>query len=264
MIPFLDRLNLRPQERRFVVVVGLILFVVVNLVWVRPRFKDWHRLQNELMDARRTLGRYKTEADKLPSYRATLARLEGETPVVLPAEQAIQLYTTVQEQARQHGVGYNQIRPSTLSAGSRTNAFFEEQSVIINVNNTGERELVDFLSSLVAGNSMIRVRDMDIKPDPSQTRLMGSITLVATYQKKPPAPAKTPVAAKSPSPPSEASAPPKTTTPSGVKPAEVKPAVTPPTNRPPYSVTRPSPASSPRNLPAPPPPQARVTNTVAK
>ncbi len=199
MIPFIDRLNLRPMERRFVVGAVLLLFVVANFVWVFPHFKDWKRLQNEMMEARRTLARYQAEADKLQAYRATLTRLEGETPVVLPAEQAVQLLRTVQLQADQKGVQYTQIRPVQTYTGTKTNAFFEEQSVIMNVT-TGEKELVDFLVSLGTGNSMIRVRDLDLKPDGTQTKLVGSVTLVATYQKKAPpkpsAPAPTPVAAK--------------------------------------------------------------------
>ena len=39
--------------------------------------------------------------------------------------------------------------------------------------------------SLGADNSMIRVRDMDLKPDQSQMKLMGSITLVASYELSP-------------------------------------------------------------------------------
>lgn len=262
MTPFLDRLNLRPQERRFVVVVGLILFVVINVVWVRPRFNDWSRLQNELQEARRTLARYKTEADKLPQYRATLARIEGETPAVLPAEQAIQLFTTVQSQVQQHGVVYTQIRPVAASASSKTNAFFEEQSVVVNYNNTGEKELVEFLNSFATGNSMIRVRDLDIRPDPSQTRLMGSITLVATYQKKPPTPARPSVAAQSPPATKTVDPTPPAGAPStGKAPATTNTAATARTNRPPEALARSATTSSSRTVP---PPQARRTNTVVK
>ncbi len=42
-----------------------------------------------------------------------------------------------------------------------------------------------FLHALGSGDSMIRVRDMDLRPDPPRYRLNGTITLVASYQKKP-------------------------------------------------------------------------------
>jgi hypothetical protein len=32
---------------------------------------------------------------------------------------------------------------------------------------------------------MIRVRDLELRPDASQTKLSGNITLVASYQKRP-------------------------------------------------------------------------------
>ncbi|MEO6034508.1 MAG: hypothetical protein ABIQ35_04560, partial [Verrucomicrobiota bacterium] len=59
------------------------------------------------------------------------------------------------------------------------------QSIQISVN-TGEKELVDFLLNIGSGSSMIRVRDLDLKPaDQNRYRLQGRITLSANYQKKP-------------------------------------------------------------------------------
>ena len=40
--PF-DQLNLRPQERRVLVIVGLIIFVVLNILFVRPLFGELAR-----------------------------------------------------------------------------------------------------------------------------------------------------------------------------------------------------------------------------
>lgn len=39
MNEYFSRLN--PSERRFVVVVALLFFIVVNLFWVWPHFSDW-------------------------------------------------------------------------------------------------------------------------------------------------------------------------------------------------------------------------------
>jgi hypothetical protein len=72
------------------------------------------------------------------------------------------------------------------NSGQSTNDFFEEQSIRIDIN-TGEKELVDFLLNIGAGSSMIRVRDMDLRPaDQNRYRLQGSVTLSANYQKKQP------------------------------------------------------------------------------
>ena len=84
--------------------------------------------------------------------------------------------------------------PSTTSslpfAGgtTSTNAFFDEQTVIVGVS-TGERELVNFLHALGVGDSLIRVRDIArLRLDQSQTRLQTTLTIVASFQKKPKAP----------------------------------------------------------------------------
>jgi Tfp pilus assembly protein PilO len=183
MTSLLDRLNLRPQERRLVVVTGLVLFIVANVWWVWPHFGDWQRVQNQIQEARRTLDRYRAEVNQLNTYRRLLAQLEGDAPVVLPYEQAVQLMRTAQQQAVQHGVMVTRTLPASAYAGARTNAFFEEQSVTLSVN-TGEKELVNFLVAVTSGNSMIRVRDLSLRPDPSQTKLVGDLTLTATYQKK--------------------------------------------------------------------------------
>ena len=46
MNEYFSRLN--PSERRFVVVVALLLFIVVNLFWVWPHFSDWGDLKGRL------------------------------------------------------------------------------------------------------------------------------------------------------------------------------------------------------------------------
>ena len=43
---------------------------------------------------------------------------------------------------------------------------------------------MDFLVGLASQDAMIRVREMDLRPDPSQTRLVGNLLIVGNYQKK--------------------------------------------------------------------------------
>jgi hypothetical protein len=67
----------------------------------------------------------------------------------------------------------------------RTNdAFFIEQVQNINVTAT-DSQLVDFLFKLGSGASMVRVRDLELQPDPAHTHLTANIRLVASYQKNP-------------------------------------------------------------------------------
>ena len=103
-------------------------------------------------------------------------RLQGE----------IQLQETIQAKAYATHVIVNSQQPISVRAG-QTNEFFEEQSMQITVN-TGESELIDFLYQIGGDASMIRVRNLDLRPaDANRYRLTGNITLNANYQKKSPA-----------------------------------------------------------------------------
>ena len=85
---------------------------------------------------------------------------------------------------------------TSLSVGriqTSTNQFFMKQAQTRNVQG-GEQQIVDFLYNLGSGNSLIRVRDLSLHPDP-QTRqqLAATIKLIASYQKNPTSkPASTP------------------------------------------------------------------------
>jgi Tfp pilus assembly protein PilO len=188
----IDRLNLRPLERRILVVVLTVVLVVLNAVFVWPHRKDWPRLQGELAQAHDTLRTYQEEVARLPDYEGRLAKLEAQGSAVLPADQANQMVRTIQNQAIQNNVFINTIRPRSASATS-TNLYFDEQTVDLSLT-TGDKELVEFLLALGAGDSMIRVRDINsLRPDTAQIKLSGDLTLVASYQKKAkPAPAPVP------------------------------------------------------------------------
>ena len=65
MIGYLDRLNLRPFEKRLVVVVGVVLFVVLNLVFVVPHFSDLTDAQKRRTDALDKLKKWQVEIDQV-------------------------------------------------------------------------------------------------------------------------------------------------------------------------------------------------------
>jgi hypothetical protein len=50
--------------------------------------------------------------------------------------------------------------------------------------NSGGKELVDFLVGIASENTLMRVREMTVRPDPSQTRLSGSMVLVGNLQRR--------------------------------------------------------------------------------
>lgn len=210
MSSLLDQLNLRPQERRLVVAVAAVVFIILNVWLVWPHFDDWRRVIAERDRAERTAIAYKKEIEKIPEYEAQLRELESDETYVIPQEQELNLALAVQNLSRVAGLHVPVSTPRPNLNKGKTNQFFEEQALEIQIS-SGNEELIQFLVSLASTNSLIRVQNLNLKPGAGGTRLDGRMTLVASYQKKPPltsttttpgtntAPAgKTPPAAKPP------------------------------------------------------------------
>jgi hypothetical protein len=188
-----DKLNLGAMERRIVVGAALVLFVVVNAMFVWPQFKDWKRVQLEIAKAQKTLDDFQKEVDQLPKLQKKEEELKGEGGAQLAsAEMALALLKVVQPKAAAAGINVVQWDPR--KSGASANSYFEEQTLRISFQNTGDAELLKFMVSLGENNSTIRIRDLTVKPDPSQMKLMGELTMVASYQKAAP-PGKQPPAA---------------------------------------------------------------------
>jgi len=213
----LDKLNLSPQERRLVVVIAIVVFVVLNIWLIWPEFGSVAIWKQRRADAERRLKQFKDEISNQGKYKRQLAELEVLGGQIGTEEQALSLQRDVSTQALLSGVQVNRYDPQArMATGGRTNAFFEEQGLIITVV-TGERELVDFLYNLGTRSSLIRVRSMTLSRDPSGMKLQGSMTLVASFAKKPapkaaPAPKTTNQPASRPLAP-RTNAPPRTNTP---------------------------------------------------
>jgi hypothetical protein len=193
--PF-DQLNLRPQERRVLVVVGLIIFVVLNFLLVTPLFGQLGEAEIRLEKSKKTLAKYEAEIAQAPSYQRAEERLIKEGGDVLSQE--LQLQRIVSEQATGSGVQVTRYNPVMRTQIGRTNQFFEDQGLTIDFN-TGGKELVEFLVGLASGNSMVHVQDMTLRPTAGGTRLGGNIVFVASYQKRNPTPA--PKSGAQPKPP---------------------------------------------------------------
>jgi hypothetical protein len=227
-----DKLNLRPQERRLVVIVAIVVFAVINFAFVIGHFGDLGRTQQRKRDAEKTLRKFKDELAKETQYKRDLDRLEKIGAYLPFEEQPLEFQREVYQAAQQTGVLINSGADAARGGfQQRTNTFFEEQTFVIRLT-TGEKELVDFLWGLGKGQSLTRVSSMSLQRDPSQTKLAGNITLVKSFQKKPPprAPASTVVSAaakakastqstaKTSSPPSTAKATPPATKPGATNP----------------------------------------------
>jgi type II secretory pathway component PulM len=64
MTGYLDRLNLRPFEKRLVVGVGAVLFVVLNAWFVVPHFSDLSQARERRLEALKKLELWQAEMDQ--------------------------------------------------------------------------------------------------------------------------------------------------------------------------------------------------------
>jgi type II secretory pathway component PulM len=174
--------QLRPLERRLAIGVLVVLFLVLNYVFVWHHFSDWGDLQRRGGDARAKLKLYQTTISQSANYEALVQKFASEGESVAPEDQAIDMMRTINSQAAQSSVGIiNASRQMT-----RTNEFFTEQTQNITVIAT-DSQLVDFLYKLGNDASMVRVIDLELQSDSTRQHLNANIRLVASYQKNAPA-----------------------------------------------------------------------------
>jgi hypothetical protein len=181
MTSYLDRLNLRPFEKRLVVGVGAVLFLVLNAWFVVPHFSDLGEAKKRRADALEKMKIWQVEIDQKAKYEAGISKLVKEGQEVQAEDQVNQFARTIQEQQARSGTGNGNLGRTT----TRTNQFFLELTAPVTFQ-SGEAQLVDFLYSLGSGNSLIRVGDLTLRPDPPRQQLSGTVKLVASYQKTPP------------------------------------------------------------------------------
>ncbi len=181
MKEFLARLN--PTERRFVVGVVVLFFLVINLVWVWPHFGDWSETKGRMKTASDHLDLFQGGTNKIPGIEKEIEKYQKQGQVVPPIEQAVQFVRLIQNQASRSGVIISSMSPQRQGTGPE-NPFFVEQNETVSMQSQ-EKQLVDFLYSLGAGDSLIRVKSLSVQPDQSHQQLTTRVTLVASYQKKP-------------------------------------------------------------------------------
>ena len=172
--------RLSSLERRFIVLAVVVVFVVVNLWFVLPRFNDWSQVRTRHETALTTRAKYEKEIAQIATYTSQIGKLESEGVSVPLEDQSLNILTTINSQAVQSGVSILNNTPQP----ERTNQFFLERAQGLTIQST-EAQLVDFLYKLGDGNSLIRVRALSLRPDAPRQALSGNLTLIASYQKKP-------------------------------------------------------------------------------
>src|SRR5215204_5689848 len=126
MTSLLDKLNLRPAERRLVVIVALVVFVVLNIWLIWPQFGSVATWQKNRGQALKRLQNFNDELKNKPGYEKQLRDLESQGAYVGTEEQAIALSRDVANLATLSGVQVIRYDPAPRSSTGRTNAFFEE------------------------------------------------------------------------------------------------------------------------------------------
>jgi Tfp pilus assembly protein PilO len=174
--------SLRPFEKRVVMAAGVLFFIVLNAWLVWPHFSDMGQVKFRMQVAKDKLGKYQAEIAQTPTYLKKVRELEGQGLAVPAEDQALQFVNAVNAQAGQSGVRFLGTPGRIITV---TNQFFIEKSQNFSVQG-GEKQMVDFLYTLGSGESLIRVRDLGIRAEPAHHELVGTVKLVASYQKKTP------------------------------------------------------------------------------
>lgn len=184
-----NSLNLRPQEKRIIMVILVVVFVVLNLVLVFPHFKDYAKIQKDLAATRLNIANYSAfiakDLDAVGGMKRQVQILEKQQDSAVPFKE-IQLMQTITAQARASGIfiqSSSDVRPQRIGPENQSDKFFESQSTRIVVQAT-EDALVKFLYDVGNDPAMIRVRDLNMNPlDNNRYKLNASLTLTADYQK---------------------------------------------------------------------------------
>lgn len=198
MTSWFNSLNLKPQERRLVIGVLIGAFILINVWFVWPHFGDWAKNAKNAEETELKVKRYQTEVDNISRYRTLIRELEQDGGAsIAAAEQAVQFQKTIQEIANRSGVAINRYDPANPrrgalgastggAANSVTNSFFEESGLSVQMQQVDEKDLVLFLYNLGNGNSNIRVKELELNPHNTGTRLVCKALLIASYQKAAP------------------------------------------------------------------------------
>jgi hypothetical protein len=197
--------QLKPGERRWVAAIGVIFFLVLNWIFIWPHFSDWSRAQARMKKAHDLMAIYQAELKNKHTYENRIKELQSDGgPDVQDDEQAIDLVRFYTSRANSNNVQLiNNSRPTT-----RTNdPFFVDHEMQLNVQGR-EPQIVNFLYSLGAGNSIVRVRALSLRPDGPHQLINANVSIVASYAKR--APARATTASPAPASPKVATPPPPT------------------------------------------------------
>src|SRR6266446_8580913 len=117
MTRLLDKLNLRPQERRLVIFVAVVVFVALNWFFVRPYFGELGRTQQRIKDSESNIKKFADEIQRKPIYIKQKDQLSQQGGQVSTEEQATTLTREVINQAGVAGLNQQNVVPAPRGSG---------------------------------------------------------------------------------------------------------------------------------------------------
>lgn len=193
MLKLFDRLKLTPSERRLVVGIIAVAFLVANYWVVWPRFGDFKTVSEDIAAMERKKKIFQQEIDRRPTYEVLLRKLQAQGSVLPVGEERIAFRSDMERLAREVGLmvpRWGEVLPER--SGQTTNAFFEAIGITLQGATGTERQFVEFLHRVGTSNSTIRVKELSLAPGnfdsraQGKTNLVGTLKLVASVQKPAP------------------------------------------------------------------------------
>jgi hypothetical protein len=173
--------QLKPQERRWLIAIGCIVFVTMNYFFVWPQFKEWSANTARMDADRDNIAKYSAEIAHKSEYEHKIHGIDPENQNIAQEDQAVHFDNFFRDRAVENGVSIQ----STSRPILRTDDFTMEQRETIQVL-TGEKNLVDYLYSLGSSGSSMRVESMSLRPmDLNRYQLHADLTIVESYFRNP-------------------------------------------------------------------------------
>lgn len=180
-----DRYNLNTFERRLIIGVFLGIFIVVNLMFVVPKFREWGEVRDQRESAQQKLRIYQTVLNKRDGLEKQLEKLDKSGMKVFPEERSSELFELIQQKLRKSNLPVTALQRNRPAGNIRSpkEKFFEQETYSLNFN-TNYKQLRDFLVAIGSDEDlMIHVGRLQLAS--AGHHLNCKITLVANYQPQP-------------------------------------------------------------------------------
>jgi|GEM_PF-1611343 len=174
-----SKITLTTGERRLLVLVGLVVFILLNMWLVWPHAGDWKKFKLALKSAKNELEHKRQVVARLPELQTKVKEYEKLNPGL--ESHSLELLRTIQTKATLAKINITSYSP----ARTVTNEFFVEQLQTITVQGR-EPQIIEFLYQLGLSEALLRVRGLSLRPDATRQYLVGNITIAASYPRQSP------------------------------------------------------------------------------